>query len=149
MQHDFCRDNVINRLKAAIDKDGMPMVWVNNYTANEGSGDRAHIFYDVPYQAYCAVKNAASVPIVAWHSPVASVHCFFAESLIDELAYQASQNPLEFRGLLLKDKHRHLTALKLAAEKAGWGSPFRLAARGGSQCWNPLALSWRTSQRSR
>lgn len=131
MQHDFYRANVTSCLKAAVDKDGMPIAWVNNYTTNEGLSHRAHIFYGVPNQAYGAVKTAAGVPIGAWRSVEASVHCFFTESLIDELAHQANQDPLEYRGRLLKDKPRHLATLKLAAEKAGWGRPLPLGrARG-------------------
>lgn len=43
------------------------------------------------------------------------------ETLIDELAHKAGKDPLEYRRTLLKEKPRHLAALNLAAEKAGWG----------------------------
>jgi isoquinoline 1-oxidoreductase beta subunit len=53
------------------------------------------------------------------------------ESLIDELAWAARQDPLEYRRKLLKDHPRHLGALNLAAEKAGWGTPLPVGrARG-------------------
>jgi isoquinoline 1-oxidoreductase beta subunit len=53
------------------------------------------------------------------------------ESLVDELAAAANQDPLEYRRKLLKDHPRHLGALNLAAEKAGWGSPLPVGrARG-------------------
>jgi len=45
------------------------------------------------------------------------------ESLIDELAHAAKQDPLEYRRALLKGHPRHLAALNLAAEKADWGKP--------------------------
>ncbi len=42
---------------------------------------------------------------------------------MDELAKVAGQDPLAYRRKLLKDHPRHLKALNLAAEKAGWGQP--------------------------
>jgi isoquinoline 1-oxidoreductase beta subunit len=131
MQHDFYRANVTSSLKAALDKDGLPMAWVNNYTTDLHPNLAAHIFYGVPNQAYGMVKVADSVPTGAWRSVQSSWHCFFVESFVDELAHQANRDPLEFRCLLLKDKPRHLATLKLAAEKAGWDRPLPLGrARG-------------------
>ena len=44
------------------------------------------------------------------------------ESFIDELAHKRGQDPLAFRRQHLREP-RHLAALELAAEKAGWGNP--------------------------
>ncbi|HKF44052.1 MAG TPA: molybdopterin cofactor-binding domain-containing protein, partial [Thermoanaerobaculia bacterium] len=53
-----------------------------------------------------------------------NTHTAFAmESMIDELAHSAGQDPLAYRRRLLKDHPRHLGVLNLAAEKAGWGTP--------------------------
>jgi isoquinoline 1-oxidoreductase beta subunit len=48
---------------------------------------------------------------------------FVMETMIDELAARAGRDPVEFRRAHLSKSPRHLAALKLAAEKAGWGSP--------------------------
>src|SRR5437016_430447 len=66
-----------------------------------------------------------------WRS-VGNTHTAFAmESMIDELAWAARKDPLEYRLALLADKPRHLRALKTAAEKAGWGkAPPNGRARG-------------------
>lgn len=49
----------------------------------------------------------------------------FSDSLIDELAAQGRQDPLQFRREMLKDAPRHLAVQNLAASKAGWGGKLR------------------------
>jgi isoquinoline 1-oxidoreductase beta subunit len=67
--------------------------------------------------------TTAGVPVLAWRS-VGNTHtAFVMETLIDELAYMAGKDPVEYRRVLLKDHPRHLAALNLAAEKAGWDQP--------------------------
>lgn len=122
MQHDFYRPNVTSRFRATVDKDGLPVVWVNDYTTNDDPNPEAHILYGVSNQAYGTVKLPAPVPTGPWRSVEASWHGFFVESFVDELAHEAKRDPLEFRLALLKDKPRHSATLRLAGEKAGWGT---------------------------
>jgi len=123
MQHDYYRPNVTSRFRAALNQEGIPVAWVNEYTTNEDPNSEAHILYAVPNQAYGVAKVESHVPTGPWRSVEASWHGFFVESFVDELAHQAKRDPLEYRLALLKDKPRHLGTLKLAAEKAGWGTP--------------------------
>lgn len=129
MQHDFYRPNVTSRFKAALNKDGRPVAWVNEYTTDDDPNSEAHIFYSVPNQAYGTARVAVHVPTGPWRSVAASWHGFFVESFVDELAHQAKRDPLEYRRALLQDKPRYLATLNLAAEKAGWGTPLS-AGRG-------------------
>jgi isoquinoline 1-oxidoreductase beta subunit len=125
MQHDFYRPTVMSRFRAALDKDGAPAAWVNDYsgTGPQKADSEAHIFYDIPNQAI-SWKNAEShVPTGPWRSVEASWHGFFVESFVDELAIAAGKDPLEYRRSLLQKSPRHLATLNLAAEKAGWGKP--------------------------
>lgn len=63
------------------------------------------------------------VPVLWWRS-VGHTHTAFAmECMVDELAHAAGADPLAYRLALLDGKPRHAEALKLAAEKAGWGKP--------------------------
>ncbi len=63
------------------------------------------------------------VPVLWWRS-VGSTHTAFStETFIDELAHAARRDPVEYRRKLLKGHPRHLAALELAAEAAGWGTP--------------------------
>ena len=123
MQHDLYRSSVTSRFKAALNQQGMPVAWVNDYTTDDDPNSEAHIFYSVPNQAYGAAKIVAHVPTGPWRSVEASWHGFFIESFVDELAHQANQDPVEYRRALLVNKPRHLATLNLAAEKAGWGTP--------------------------
>jgi isoquinoline 1-oxidoreductase subunit beta len=123
MQHDYYRPNVTSRFRAVIGADGSASAWVNEYTTDDEANEEAHIFYAIPNQFYGTVKLPAPVPTGPWRSVESSWHGFFVESFIDELAQQANRDPLEYRLALLKDKPRHAATLKLAAEKAGWGSP--------------------------
>jgi isoquinoline 1-oxidoreductase beta subunit len=123
MRHDYYRPNVTSRFRAKINPDGTPDAWVNEYTTDHDPNSQAHIVYEVPNQAYGAVKVETPVPVGPWRSVEFSWHGFFVESFIDELAHQAHRDPLEYRRSLLKHRPRHLATLELAAAKAGWRDP--------------------------
>ncbi|ODP35499.1 xanthine dehydrogenase family protein molybdopterin-binding subunit [Pandoraea sp. ISTKB] len=63
-----------------------------------------------------------NVPVLWWRS-VGNTHtAFVMETLIDELAKNAGQDPVAYRYSLLGDKHpRHRAALALAVERSGYG----------------------------
>ncbi len=122
MQHDYYRPNVTSRFRAAVNNEGLPIAWVNEYTTDDDPNAEAHIVYGVPNQNYGTAKVPAHVPTGPWRSVEASWHGFFVESFMDELAHQTKRDPLEYRLALLKEKPRYAATLSLAAEKAGWGT---------------------------
>jgi isoquinoline 1-oxidoreductase beta subunit len=69
------------------------------------------------------VATRSGVPVGFWRSVGHSHNAFFSEAFIDELAFEARQDPVAFRLALLKEAPRFAAVLKLAAEKAQWGMP--------------------------
>ncbi len=79
--------------------------------------------YDIPNMAAELHTVPVGVPVLWWRSVGHSHTAYVVETMIDDLAEAAGKDPVAFRLELLKDKPRHAAALKLAAEKAGWGEP--------------------------
>lgn len=63
------------------------------------------------------------VPVpVLWYRSVGHTHtAYVMETLIDEAAHAARQDPVAFRLARLQDKPRHVAALRLAVEQSGYG----------------------------
>jgi isoquinoline 1-oxidoreductase beta subunit len=81
--------------------------------------------YALPMMAGDLHTQALAVKPLWWRS-VGNTHtAYVMETLMDELAVTAGQDPLAFRLALLKNNERAAGVLKLAAEKAGWGRPTR------------------------
>ena len=68
------------------------------------------------------VSHPSPIPVGFWRSVGASINTFAVESMIDELAWAAKQDPYQFRRALLTDS-RWLAVLDAAANLAGWSSP--------------------------
>ncbi len=141
-QAGYYRPMYYHKIKAGLDKDGKPVSWQHRIvgqsiikgTPFEGGLIKdgvdgtsvegvANLPYSVPNISVDLHSPEIDIPVQWWRS-VGSTHTAFAvETFIDELAVAAKQDPVDYRMRLL-DKHpRHTTVLKLAAEKAGWGSP--------------------------
>ena len=148
----FYRPAFLHRIEAGVNGKGEPVAWKHTIVGQsilagtpfekmmvhegidgasvEGVIDSPYL-EDVPAKQITLHSPKSEVTVLWWRS-VGNTHTAFAmESMIDELAHAAGREPLEFRSALLKDKPRHLRALKLAAEKAGWGmAPPKGHARG-------------------
>jgi isoquinoline 1-oxidoreductase beta subunit len=96
---------------------------------------------DAPYRPpnfkVTYIDYEGGIPIGSWRAPNANWNGFVTESFVDELAHAAGKDPLEFRLAALKSNARAANALRLAAEKAGWGtSPAGLAQGIALTLWN-------------
>jgi isoquinoline 1-oxidoreductase beta subunit len=105
---------------------GLPMPLADKTTA-EGVYDQP---YEIAHHKVTSAPVVLPVPAGNWRAVGHSHLAFFTESFIDELAVRANRDPLAFRLRLLEQHPRHAAVLKIAADKAGWGSPTRVAADG-------------------
>lgn len=129
-----------DRISAAVGKDGKPVAWQHTIVGQS-------IVADTPFEPFLtkngidqtSVEGAATMPYaipnlqvdihspknqipVQWWRSVGHSHtAFVVETMIDELAHMAGQDPVQYRLALLQKAPRHAGVLKLAAEKAGWG----------------------------
>jgi isoquinoline 1-oxidoreductase beta subunit len=89
-------------------------------TSVEGA---SNLPYQIPNMLVDLHTTKGGVPVQWWRS-VGSTHTAFStETLIDELATAAGQDPVAFRRTMLAKHPRHRGVLDLAAAKAGWGKP--------------------------
>jgi len=160
MQHDFYRPATYQKLSAALDSNGHPAAWLQRIVSTSirlfwDRGDRVvperqeiHGAIQQPYCANTRLEYAypqTRVPRAWWRSVSDSMNGFVTESFVDELAWTAKVDPLEYRLRLLSparkiknpvqpdatinDTARLANVVKLVKEKSGWGSPLA-AGRG-------------------
>jgi isoquinoline 1-oxidoreductase beta subunit len=139
----YYRPAYVHRVQAALDARGNPAAWdhvvvgqsIMSATpfaaaAIKNGIDRSSVegIADSPYLESIAAKrvtlHTTTLPVtILWWRSVGNTHTAFAlESMVDELANAAKRDALEFRLSLLEKKPRHVAALKLCADKAGWGT---------------------------
>ncbi|WP_437300367.1 molybdopterin cofactor-binding domain-containing protein [Sorangium sp. So ce426] len=143
MRGGFYRPAFVHRIQVGVDARGMPAAWdqvvvgqsivagtpLESFVTRNGV-DLTSVegIAESPYvertPALRVSLHSPRTPVtVLWWRSVGNTHTAFAvESMVDELAHAAGQDPLAYRLELLKDKPRHANALKVAAEKAGWGT---------------------------
>lgn len=123
VRHDRYRPAVTSRFKAALDANGVPLAWENQYVDKHEPAEAPHIPYGISHQLIHYADSPTHVPFGPWRSVDHSQHGFFTESFVDEMAHAAGRDPYEFRRALLAEAPRHRKVLEAAAEHAGWGGP--------------------------
>jgi isoquinoline 1-oxidoreductase beta subunit len=136
MQHDVYRPATLNRITAALDKNGHPMAIAhktvspsilqfvypaavtddNDPSCVEGLMET---HYEIPSQRVDFKLLKIGVPTSVLRTTGYGPNIFAMESFIDELAFKAKQDPYAFRRSLLKDE-RSLKVLDTLAEKSEW-----------------------------
>jgi len=143
----YYRPAHIHRVRVGVDARGMPVAWEHRIvgqsivrgtaferllmkdgvdpTATEGVVDTP---YALPNLRVSVHHPQANVPVLWWRSVGHTHTAFVMETLIDELAAAARQDPIAYRLALLDARHqRHRAALALVRDRSGWGKP---AAKG-------------------
>lgn len=145
MHGDYFRPSSYNVMSAGLDAAGKPVFWQHRIVSpsimavlgpaifgaapppdrlDDSSTEGAHTLpYDTQNLYVDWVPINPGVPVGFWRSVGSSHTAFSTECFLDELAHTAGKDPLAFRLSLLAKHPRHAGALKLAAEKAGWGKP--------------------------
>lgn len=141
MRAGYYRPLVHHAVQVALGADGLPATWRHRIVTQsimKGSPmgtpklDSSSVegAQDSPYLKATLVVDGqlltadVGVPVLWWRSVGATHTAFVMEHTVDQLAKAAGKDPVDYRRALYAKAgaNRHLAALNLAAEKAGWGS---------------------------
>jgi isoquinoline 1-oxidoreductase beta subunit len=143
MKGGYYRPLHVHRVSVGLDDKGMPTGWQHvivgqsivkgsafekfmvkdgvDSTITEGVVDTA---YRLPNMQVSVHHPEANVPVLWWRSVGHTHTAFVMETLIDEMAAAARQDPIAYRLALLDSKHaRHRAVLALVRERSGWDKP--------------------------
>lgn len=147
MKGGYYRPLHVHRVSVGLDAQGMPAAWQHvivgqsivkgtafekfmvkdgvDAVTTEGVVDTP---YRLPNQQVSVHHPEVNVPVLWWRSVGHTHTAYVMETLIDEMAAAAKQDPIAYRLALLDARHaRHRAVLNLVREKSGWGKP---AAKG-------------------
>ncbi len=153
-RHDYFRPANCAHIRAGLDDNGLITAWKHKVVAPsvyariapsllkdgidpsavESIHNSAYDFEHLHLEYVWIKEDQAPVPVGFWRSVGNSHNCFTVESFMDELAWQAGRDPLQFRLDHLKGSPRARKVLETAAQKAEWpGKPRKNRALGISQ----------------
>ncbi|MDR6944796.1 xanthine dehydrogenase family protein molybdopterin-binding subunit [Mucilaginibacter pocheonensis] len=139
MKAGYYRPFFVHNVKVGLDKKGLPVAWLHNIVGQSIMGE-AKIFgpppkidntsvegvKDSPYlqtvpDHYVGLHTTKELVPILWFRSVGNTHTAYAmETMLDELAHSAGEDPVDYRVKLFKDHPRHLAALNLVADKGNW-----------------------------
>lgn len=149
MAHDMLRPGGWHELTATLGDDGKPAAWRHRvaspskyYRREDAILWQSEINVDdppsalVPNLRYEYFNMASGAWRGSWRAPAHTVNAFVVQNFLDELAFEAGQDPLEYRLKLLGESRelpysghggptwnpgRLAKVMQVAAEGAGWG----------------------------
>lgn len=123
------------RMRGAVGADGRIAAWSMKMAGPSLALDGVNLLYDVPNFREEHVRVNFPVNIAAWRSVGASNNGFLVEGFVDELAFAAHADPLEFRLQHLGKEPRLRGVLQLAASRARWEAPLPAGRGRGIACY--------------
>ena len=117
------RPQSLARLKAALGPDGRIAAWTTDYAQFADAETETVFPYVVPAVKRRHFKYISNQVDAYWRSVNSTQHGFYNETMIDELAHLAGEDPYTFRAKHLPEGGRHRAVLDAVAKRAGWGSP--------------------------
>ncbi|WP_298725924.1 molybdopterin cofactor-binding domain-containing protein [uncultured Ferrovibrio sp.] len=124
-EHRVVGPSIMSWFLPAYVRDGVDLDVVNGASGS----------YEWPNHRVEYVRKDPPAGLLAgnWRGVGETRNCFVVETVVDELAYQAGQDPVQYRRALLKPGSRILHVLDRVAEASKWGSPLpRGSGRGVS-----------------
>jgi isoquinoline 1-oxidoreductase subunit beta len=140
------RPFTLHKVDAALDETGQTVAWRHRIVSQSilagtyfesamvsGGIDRtsvegaASLPYAIPNLAVELHSPSVPVPVLWWRSVGSSHTAFATECAMDELAFAAGRDPIDFRRPLLAAHPRLLAVLELAAAQADWTTPLPTA----------------------
>jgi isoquinoline 1-oxidoreductase beta subunit len=79
--------------------------------------------YEIPNTRHDLVIHDAGMRVGYWRAVSHNMNARANETFVDELAAAAGKDPYAYRMSLLANRPRFANVLKIAADKAGWGTP--------------------------
>jgi isoquinoline 1-oxidoreductase beta subunit len=149
--HDSFRPGGYQYLKAGLDANGKLIAWRHNFITF-GEGSRTSSSADLPTDIFPAgfVPNFAMymTAIPLWQktgplrAPGHNAHAFVAQSFMDELAYAAGRDPVEFQLDLLRNEAAKISASNVDEPIEGQtpGSPQPALSRKPDSHFNALRM---------
>lgn len=135
IQGGYYRPAFVHRLRAGLNGSGRIVGWQHRIVGQPltpQTGDHvdssltqgaATLPYGIANVSVEAHQTNVGVPVMWWRSVGASHSGYAVETFIDELAFAANKDPVDFRLSLLSAQPAAAGVLTLAAEKAGWRRP--------------------------
>nr|WP_269808723.1 xanthine dehydrogenase family protein molybdopterin-binding subunit [Enterovibrio nigricans] len=142
MRAGYYRPMYVHKIRASLDESGNIQAWQQRIVGQSiASGTPFEGFmiqngvdassvegastlpYHIPNFSVELHTTQLPVPVLWWRSVGHTHNAYSTETFIDELATKAGRDPVEFRQSMLEKHPRHKAVLKLAAEKANWGTP--------------------------
>ena len=142
IQDDFYRPGYSCKIDAGVDGNGRIIAWsqkiavqsifeyfapqmVKNGIDPAAVDGILEMEYEIPNLYVEYVKMDLPIRVGFWRSVGNTQNGFTKETFVDQLAYAAKRDPLEFRLNHLKNHPRARRVLQVVAQKAGWGKPLK------------------------